>query len=176
MKSIVAVAVAISTLLLLTLPMELQGAPHITSQELGRAVEQLQEMIKAEAEKLAQSVSLDLQKIMIMHIYMHPYYINNLIPQGAGKFSSIQQYERVTAQVRGVDIRNCGAVGATINSALAILTTLFGNNFGVLVDCQASTDGVQVRVDVPADDVVADVIVRDLGKSLIWPGGDVFRS
>lgn len=62
MKSIVAVAVAVSTLLLLALPMELHGAPYITSQELGRAVEQLQEAIKAEIEKLAdrEHVSLDL--------------------------------------------------------------------------------------------------------------------
>ena len=87
------------------------------------------------------------------------------LTQGAQKFTSVQK-ERVTAQVRGINIRNCGATGNIINSALAVLN-IYADQFGVLVDCQVSPGCVQVRVDAPADDVVADIDVCDLGKSLI---------
>lgn len=88
--------------------------------------------------------------------------------QGAQKLASKQQSERVTAQVRGVDIKqNCGPAAAAINTALAPLSNYFPNAFGVLVDCQVSPGCVQVRVDVPADDVLTDIDVCDLGKSLI---------
>ena len=82
------------------------------------------------------------------------------------KFGSIQQHERVTAEVNGVDIRNCGAAGAITNSALSILNIFFAGQFGVLVDCQISPGCVQVRVDVPASDPVTDIDVCDLGESL----------
>jgi hypothetical protein len=75
--------------------------------------------------------------------------------------------DRVTAQVHGVDIRNCGTAGDIVNSALGVLNTFFGDKFGVLVDCQVSPKCVQVQVDVPADKVVTDIDVCDLGKSLI---------
>ena len=48
MKLFFVLAVAASTILLLV-----QGAPQITSEELGNAVEQLKEMIQSEAAKLA---------------------------------------------------------------------------------------------------------------------------
>ena len=134
MKPFVVVAVAISVILLLGLPTELQGAPRITSEELGKAVAQLQELLR-------RSKAAD-----------------------HGKLS--QQRQPVTAQVSGVNIQNCGAAGNIINSALSVLNTLFPNDFGVLVDCQISPGCVQVRVDVPADDILADIDVCDLGKSL----------
>ena len=80
------------------------------------------------------------------------------------KFRSIQQSERVAAEVSGVDIRNCGAAGNVIDAALAILD-LFGGQFGVLVDCRVSPGCVKVQVDAPANNPVADVDVCDLGKS-----------
>ena len=76
----------------------------------------------------------------------------------------LTQQDKVTAQVRGVNIRNCGTTGDIINAALAVLN-IYADRFGVLVDCQVSPGCVQVQVDAPADDVVADIDVCDLGKS-----------
>lgn len=100
-------------------------------------------------------------------MYPHCYYLT----QGAQKFTSIQR-ERVTAQVRGVNIQNCGTTGTIINAALAVLN-IYADRFGVLVDCQASSGCVKVRVDAPADDPVADIDVCDLGKSLIEQEDDI---
>ena len=83
--------------------------------------------------------------------------------QGAQEFTSIQK-DRVTAQFFGIQIHNCGTAGDIINSALSVLN-IYSAQFGVLVDCQISPGCVQARVDVPADDVVADIDVCDLGKS-----------
>ena len=94
---------------------------------------------------------------------IHTIYHYFLLAQGTQKFTGIQK-NRVTSQVRGIDIRNCGTAGNIINSALSVLN-FYSAQFGVLVDCRVSPGCVQVRVDVPADDVVADIDVCDLGKS-----------
>ena len=53
MKLIFVLAVAASAIMLLV-----QGAPQVTSEELGKAVEELQELLKAEAAKIAQSAQI----------------------------------------------------------------------------------------------------------------------
>ena len=79
----------------------------------------------------------------------------------------LAQQDKVTAQVRGAQIQNCGTAGNIVQAALTPLNTLFPSQFGVLVNCQVSPGCVQVRVDVPADDRLVDIDVCDLGKSLI---------
>lgn len=77
----------------------------------------------------------------------------------------ISQYPyEASAQIRGVNIQNCGRDGRTISAALSGLN-IFSSQFGVLVDCQAGGNCVRVRVDVPADKRKTDVRVCDLGKS-----------
>jgi hypothetical protein len=167
MKLFFVLAVATSTIMLLV-----QGAPQISSEEMGKAVEQLKELLKSEAAKLAshpreQGYGRPVSIIKLANVIQckHFHYYSYFITQGTQKFTSVQK-DRVTAQVRGIDIRNCGTTGTIINSALAVLN-IYSDQFGVLVDCQISPGCVQVRVDVPADDVVADIDVCDLGKSLI---------
>ena len=142
MKIILIVAVA--AVLLVALPTMLHGAPQVTSEELGRAVEEIKEMLASEINKAKSA--------------QYPWELNSNAQYLPYKES------KATAQVRGVDIRNCGVTGSIINSALSVLNILFGNDFGVLVDCQENGNCVRVRVDVPADDRKADVRVCDLGK------------
>ena len=142
MKIILTLAVA--TVLLVALPTMLHGAPQVTSEELGRAVEEIKEMLASEINKAKSA--------------QYPWELNSNAQYLPYKES------KATAQVRGVDIRNCGRAGRIINLALSSVNTLFGNDFGVLVDCQENGNCVRVRVDVPADDRKADVRVCDLGK------------
>ena len=77
------------------------------------------------------------------------------------------QYEdRVTAQIRGTTIRNCGDAGNSVDSALTSLDFFFSDQYGVLVDCRSSTspDCVKVQIDVPADTTIVDIDICDLGK------------
>ena len=139
------VATAVAAILLVALPTELQGAPQITSEEMGRVVEQVKQMLASElnAAKAAQGA-----KQLNSYAQRWPY-----------------QESQVTAQVQGVNIRNCGLPGNIINSALSVLN-IFSRDFGVLVDCQENGNCVRVTVDVPADDTKADVRVCDLGELL----------
>ena len=129
-------------MLIVLLPMKLQGAPQdvITSEELGKAMEQFQEGVRSQ---------------------YRPKQLNSYAQWGAA--TAYYPFEAF-AQVRGVTIRNCGPPGNIIQSALAILDR-FRDKFGVLVDCQEKPNCARVRVDVPADDRKADVRVCDLGKS-----------
>ena len=156
MKLFFVLAVATSAILL-----QVHGAPQITSERLGKAVQQLQQMIKAELE------ATDAKSTYWGGPYAKS--DNHLAdtewhPRQGELSTEIQQIRealRATAQVRGVNIRNCGTAGSIINSALAVLTTLFGNEFGVLVDCQFSPGCVKVQVDVPADTNIVDINVCD---------------
>ena len=137
-------ATTVAAILLVALPTELQGAPQITSEEMGRVVEQVKQRLASElnAAKAAQGAKQ-----------------LNSYAQWRGPY----QESQVTAQVRGVNIRNCGIAGNIINSALSVLN-IFSDSFGVLVDCQENGNCVRVTVDVPADDTKADVRVCDLGE------------
>ena len=191
MKLFFVLAVATSAMLLV------QGAPHITSEEMGKAVEQLKEMITSEiqsaygprarqeaeaksayyprARQGAQSAYFPREqnyhaqsawgprkqgygRQVSIPAHMHRYYYYNYY---------LAQQDKVTAQVRGAQIQNCGTAGNIVQAALTPLNTLFPSQFGVLVNCQISPGCVQVRVDVPADDRLVDIDVCDLGKSLI---------
>ena len=207
MKLIPTVAVAASTILLLVLPTELQGAPQITSEELGKAVQQLEELLKSEAANAksaygprefnskaqwyggpyAKSAYGPRELNSKAQWYGGPYAksaygpreLNSKAQWYGGPYAKSAHHPRelnakaqhtrkeseATAQVRGVNILNCGTAGDIVNAALQPLNTLFSNDFGVLVDCQISPGCIQVRVDVPADDLITDVDVCDRGKS-----------
>ena len=205
MKLFFVLAVATSAMLLV------QGAPHITSEEMGKAVEQLKERITSEIQSAygprarqeaeaksaygprarqeaeaksayyprgrqgAQSAYFPREqnyhaqsawgprkqgygRQVSIPAHMHRYYYYNYY---------LAQQDKVTAQVRGAQIQNCGTAGNIVQAALTPLNTLFPSQFGVLVNCQISPGCVQVRVDVPADDRLVDIDVCDLGKSLI---------
>ena len=165
MKLIPTVAVAASTILLLVLPTELQGAPQITSEELGKAVQQLEELLKSEAAN-AKSAYGPRELNSKAQWYGGPYAKSAHHPRELNaKAQHTRKESEATAQVRGVNILNCGTAGDIVNAALQPLNTLFSNDFGVLVDCQISPGCIQVRVDVPADDLITDVDVCDRGKS-----------
>lgn len=158
MKLFFALAVVTSTVLLLV-----QGAPQITSEELGKAVEELQKMIKSELQAAeAKSAYANSQ-----HWY-GPYAKSEWHFPRQGELSTeiqqIREQLKATAQVKGVQIQNCpnvNFIGGILNAALSA----YIDQFGVLVDCKSSANCVTVQVDAPADNLITRVDVCDRRKS-----------
>ena len=146
MKLSLAVIVLASTIQFLVLPTELHGAPLTTSEQLGKIVQQIQELIKLETENAKSAYNSAPTQMYNAQLYQaHP--------------------RKVTTQVSGVQIVNCGPAATAIGAALNILSIFFPGRFGVLVNCNITAGCTKVRVDVPADNVMTDVDVCDLGKS-----------
>ena len=146
MKIILSVAVA--AVLLVALPTMLHGSPHVTSEELGRAVEVVKEMLASEINK-ARSAQYPWELISNAQYWPH-------IESTA------------TAQVRGYHVQNCGQTSNAIKSLLSSLKSLFfNNNIGIVVDCKEKENCARVRVDIPADDRKAEVRVCERGKPCI---------
>ena len=124
-------AVLTSLLLVALTPNQLHAAPsYISSEELGRAVEKVKEMFTNEMR--AKTVNSYSQQIL------------------GGQTQQIYESD-ATAQVRGIDIQNCGIAGFFINLGLQIGLGGFADSFGVLVNCRDQGNCVRVRVDAPAD-------------------------
>ena len=174
MKLFLVIIVLASTLQFLT--SEVHGAPsEVTSEQLGNVVQQLQQiMVKAEMES---NLAGEQNKRPAAHSRMQadrPHGFGGLQIQSSNQLrdrASVKEFgakarsqeEQASMQVQGVSIVNCGAAGNIINSALSVLNVLFPTQFGVLVNCAISPGCVQVEVDVPANDVLVDIDVCDLG-------------
>ena len=157
-------ATTVAAILLVALPTELQGAPQITSEEMGRVVEEVKQMLASEL-NAAKAAQFQDAKHLNSYAQRGPYQESQARLNSHAQYWGPYKESQVTAQVQGVNIRNCGVAGNIINSALAVLN-IFSNDFGVLVDCRESGNCVRVRVDVPANDPKADVRVCDLGELL----------
>ena len=141
MKIILSVAVA--AVLLVALPTMLHGAPQVTSEELGRAVEVVKEMLASEINKARSA--------------QYPWELNS----NAQYWPHIES--KATAQVRGVDVRNCGQIGNYIKTVLSALYKSYSyNDLSILVDCKENC--VRVRIDMPADDRKSEVRICERGK------------
>ena len=146
MKLILSVAVA--AVLLVALPTMLHGAPQVTSEELGRAVEVVKEMLASEINK-ARSAQYPWELISNAQYWPH-----------------IES--KATAQVRGGYVRNCGKFGNYIKTVLSTLYEVYSTNkVGILVDCKEKENCARVRVDVPAGYPKAEVRVCERGKPCI---------
>ena len=83
----------------------------------------------------------------------------------------LQQSSEVTAQVAGFTIENCGEEYnveeylGSLQSDFRVLNFFFGNQFGVLINCGISPNCVQVQVDVPAGNVLADIDICQVPNS-----------
>ena len=145
MKIILSVAVA--TVLLVALPTMLRGAPQVTSEELGRAVEVVKEMLASEINK-ARSAQYPWELISNAQYWPH-------------------KESKATAQVRGVDVRNCDP-DIFINSALSVFYEKYPNkDIGILVDCKENKNCARVRVEMPANYPTSDMRVCERGKPCI---------
>ena len=154
MKLFFVLTVATSALSLLV-----QGAPSpskVTSEQIGKTVHYLQQQL-LEAAKEKPALDDSIQQIrsphQLDHGYQPPYRVNEEID--------------VTTQVSGVNINNCGFLpslaGLILNGALSA----FRSQFGVLVDCQATSSCIEVRVDVPADDLFTRVYICNESESCL---------
>ena len=70
--------------------------------------------------------------------------------QAMAEYQSIQEVSKVTAQVDGVEIKNCGDATDILNSALSFLNELLPGEFGLLVDCESPDGCAKIQIDVPA--------------------------
>ena len=154
-------------LLIVLLPMKLQGSPPLppphnsaTIEELENIIEQLQEVVRSQ---------------------YHPKQLNSHAQSGAATVNSAYRPFEVSTQVQGVNIRNCGSEGDIIHNALSSLN-IFSSWFGVLVDCQHQGDskcggtGTRIRVDVPANTIKADVRVCNRKSKILVHCDSVYFS
>ena len=132
-------ATTVAAILLVALPTELQGAPLIASEEMGRVVEQVIQILASE---LNAAVAVQGGRQLNSYVQQPQY-----------------QESHVTPQVRGVNFLNCGVYGNYFNGALSSL-----KDVGMLVDCQEKENCVRVIVDAPGDNPKPDVRVCDLGE------------
>ena len=168
-------------MLLAIVPMELQAAPQITSEVVGKAVQQLQQMLA-----LASMAEDDSPKYDGYYrpaadgrakANYYPVDHKNLLaskmaegdsPKYDGYYAPdhiMEAMQLATAQVRGVDIRpTCGFAGIILNIILSAALAPYNAHFGVLVDCSTPEGCVRVRVDVPADVLKSDVQVCRTSK------------
>ena len=140
MKIFLTVAVAASTILLLVLPMELQGAPQRMS---ARRFQYINSNAQLNGRPYAKT----------------PYHHRKLD-------TNTRKASKVTAQVHGIEVNNCGISDEDLQCSLRFLTYIFGDlsdQFGLLVDCE-DENHVKVRVDVPPDTLFMEVEFRN-GKS-----------
>ena len=141
-----------------------QGAPQITSEQLGRAVVELQEMIKSELQAAEAKSGYGPYAKSEWHF-----------PRQGELSTEIQQIReqlKATEQVSGVQINNCGVPGAAISAGLAIFN-IHKDKFGVLVDCKSSKNCVTVQVDVPAGNIITKVDICDRRKSFMRQDRDI---
>ena len=169
------VIVGVAAVLIVWLPMKVQGAQEnmTTSKELEKAVEQLQEVLRSQYHP-KQPDSHAQWAQWGAATAKQPDSHAQQAQWGAATANSDYHPSEASAQVRGVNIRNCGSAGNIINAALSGLN-IFSNQFGVLVDCQEQGNCTRIRVDVPADDRKADVRVCNRESNTITVHCDSIR-
>ena len=185
--------VGVVAALLMIAPLELQAAPRgIASHAMGQAVEELKQLIQSMKEEAganyyggyydqsAKSMGeakadyiYDDQSAKSMgeakadYIYDDQSAIEAAETQSHHELKSLKQFlesNLATAQVRGVQINNCGFIGTLLQLILQSALGPLSSSFGVLVDCRNARGCLQVRVDAPADVRKAEVNVCTGGE------------
>ena len=168
--------VGVVAALLMIAPLELQAAPRgIASHAMGQAVEELKQLIQSMKEKAGANYyggyydqsAKSMGEAKADYIYDDQSAIEAAETQSHHELKSLKQFlesNLATAQVRGVQINNCGFIGTLLQLILQSALGPLSSSFGVLVDCRNARGCLQVRVDAPADVRKAEVNVCTSGE------------